>query len=49
VSRDSILAVGTVAHLESTRTQYEGLVDEVRVYDRALSGAEVRELYDMKD
>jgi hypothetical protein len=45
VSRSTGVYFGTIAHTPGTRL-YEGLLDDVRIYDRALSASEVRTLYD---
>ncbi|MEF8779474.1 MAG: LamG domain-containing protein, partial [Haloferacaceae archaeon] len=45
VSRSSELFFGTIAHTPGKRL-YEGQLDDVRIYDRALSSSEVSSLHD---
>ena len=39
------LVVGFMADLSIVYPGYTGLLDDIRIYDRALSAAEVAELY----
>lgn len=44
VSRSSRLFFGTIAHTPGRKT-FDGLLDDIRIYNRALSKDEVRNLY----
>jgi hypothetical protein len=48
VSRDSPVAIGAPAHLPG-KDHFAGRIDDVRIYDRALSSAEVGHLYRKTD
>jgi len=48
-TNDQPLLIGRRTGSGTTRQDFNGKIDEVRVYDRALSDTEITELYEMKD
>lgn len=48
VSKSADVTVGVASHLPE-KDSFDGLMDEVRVYNRALSAADIQELVDMRD